>query len=60
MGSDSHLTLPKVLAPFEVVVILANHDDEQAIAEAERIYGDLTTAGVGVALDDRDVKKVAS
>ena len=51
---DDGLTLPKVLAPFEVVVILANHDDEQAIAEAERIYDDLTAAGVGVALDDRE------
>ena len=50
---EDGLTLPKVLAPFEVVVILANHDDEQAIAEAERIYHDLTAAGVGVALDDR-------
>ena len=51
---EDGLTLPKVLAPFEVVVILANHDDEQAIAEAERIYDDLTAAGVGVALDDRE------
>ena len=32
----------EVLAPFEAAAILANHDDEQAIAEAERIYGDLT------------------
>ncbi len=51
---EDGLTLPKVLAPFEVVVILANHDDEQAIAEAERIYRDLTAVGVGVALDDRE------
>jgi len=43
-----------VIAPVEVVVILANHDDERAIAEAERIYRDLTAAGVGVVLDDRD------
>jgi prolyl-tRNA synthetase len=51
---DDGLTLPKVIAPFEVMVILANHDDEPAIAEAERIYGELRAAGAEVALDDRD------
>jgi len=51
---DDGLVLPKMIAPFEVVVILANHDDEPAIAEAERIYDELRAAGVEVALDDRD------
>jgi prolyl-tRNA synthetase len=51
---DEGLRLPRVMAPFEVVVILANQDDEQAIAEADRIHDELAAAGVDVALDDRD------
>jgi prolyl-tRNA synthetase len=44
---------PKALAPFEVVVILANADDEAVRTEAERIYAELGARGVEVALDDR-------
>jgi prolyl-tRNA synthetase len=51
---DDGLRLPKVMAPFEVVVILANQDDASVTAEAERIYDELRSAGVDVALDDRD------
>ena len=45
---------PKLIAPFEVVVILATHDDEATVAEADRIYDGLRDAGIEVALDDRD------
>jgi prolyl-tRNA synthetase len=48
------LSLPKVLAPFEVVVVLANRDQERVVAEAERVYRELLEAGVDAALDDRD------
>ncbi len=48
------LRLPKALAPFDMVVIEANRDDERVVAEAERIYGELTGRGVDVVLDDRD------
>ncbi len=51
---EEGLRLPKAIAPFEVVVILANHGDEQATAESERIYVELLEGGVRVALDDRD------
>ncbi len=47
------LRWPKALAPFEVVVILANADDARAASEAERIYAELRERGVDVALDDR-------
>ena len=46
--------LPKALAPFEVVVIGANADDERVAAETERIYDELSSRGVGVVVDDRD------
>jgi prolyl-tRNA synthetase len=50
---DAGIRWPKALAPFEVVVILANVDEDAVRAEAERIYGELLERGVGVALDDR-------
>jgi prolyl-tRNA synthetase len=52
---DEHgITWPRALAPFEVVVIVANRDDEQVTAEGERIYLELAALGVEVLLDDRD------
>jgi prolyl-tRNA synthetase len=51
---EGGLRLPKVLAPFEAVVIVANRDDERVVAEAERIYQALVGSGVDVALDDRE------
>jgi prolyl-tRNA synthetase len=51
---DAGLRWPKALAPFEVVVILANHDNPAAASEATRIYEGLSSAGVRVLLDDRE------
>ncbi len=51
---DAGLRLPKVLAPFEAVVLIANRDDERVVAEAERIYTELLGAGVDTAIDDRE------
>jgi prolyl-tRNA synthetase len=52
---DEHgLAWRKVLAPLEVVVILANPDHQVALAQAERIYGELVDLGVDVVIDDRE------
>lgn len=51
---DAGLAWPKALAPFEVVVVVANRDHEQAVAEAERIYKELRDRGVAVLIDDRE------
>ncbi len=51
---DAGITLPKVLAPFEVVIVIANRDDERVVGEAERVYGELVDRGVEVVLDDRE------
>jgi prolyl-tRNA synthetase len=51
---DAGLMWPRALAPFQVVVILANNDHTEAVAEAERIYGELIELGVETLLDDRD------
>ncbi len=51
---DAGMVWPKVLAPFEVVVIVATRDHAGAVAEAERIYAELRERGVDVVLDDRE------
>jgi prolyl-tRNA synthetase len=51
---DGGLRLPKILAPFEAVVVMANRDDERVVAEAARLYEALAASGVDVALDDRE------
>ncbi len=51
---ESGLRWPKVLAPFQVVVVMANQDDPEVTAEAERIYAELGARGIDTILDDRD------
>ena len=51
---DAGLTWPRALAPFEVVIVVATRDHEGTVAEAERIYEELSQRGVAVALDDRE------
>jgi prolyl-tRNA synthetase len=51
---EAGLKLPKAMAPFQVCVIPANRDDDDVVAEAERIYGELLDAGVETVIDDRD------
>ncbi len=50
---DGGIRWPKALAPFDVVVILANPDEDAVRAHAERIYEELRARDVEVALDDR-------
>lgn len=52
---DEHgMRLPKALAPFAVGIVIANRDDDAVVREAERIYAELTAAGLAVVLDDRE------
>jgi prolyl-tRNA synthetase len=51
---DAGIALPKVLAPFEVVIVIANRDDERVVSHAERVYRELTDGGVEAVLDDRE------
>jgi len=52
---DSGIIWPRSLAPFEVVIVVANADDEAVSSEATRVHDELTAAGVSVLLDDRGV-----
>ena len=51
---EAGLRLPKVLAPYHAAVVIANRDDEQVVAEAERVYAELRERGVEIVLDDRE------
>jgi prolyl-tRNA synthetase len=51
---EGGLRLPKALAPLEVVVVVANRDDEAVVEAAERVHAELEALGVEVALDDRE------
>jgi prolyl-tRNA synthetase len=53
---DKGITWPVAVAPFEVVVVIAQQDDA-AVAEAgEEVYVALANAGVDVIVDDRPVR----
>jgi len=51
---DAGMIWPASVAPFDVVVIVVNHDDDQQRTLAEGIYGELKAAGMDVLLEDRD------
>ena len=51
---DEHgIIWPRVIAPYEVVVVAVNAKVEEQLAYAEAIYEELRAAGVDVLLDDR-------
>jgi prolyl-tRNA synthetase len=47
---------PVAIAPFEVVVVIAQQEDAAVAAEGERVYQALLEAGVEVIVDDRTVR----
>lgn len=48
---------PDPLAPFQVVLVPMNaHKSERVRLAAEKLYADLTAAGIEVLLDDRDAR----
>ncbi len=44
---------PKAIAPFEVVVVPVNTNDDEVISKADEIYEKLLALGVDVIIDDR-------
>jgi len=48
------LILPKSVAPYEVIVLPVNVNDEPSYAKAQEIYEALKAAGIDTLLDDRD------
>ena len=51
---DGHgICWPVSIAPFEVIVVIANAQEPAQVSLAEQIYSDLQEAGIDVLLDDR-------
>ena len=44
---------PTAIAPYEVIVVVANAAEPEQLQLAEQLYGELQAAGVDVLLDDR-------
>ena len=52
---DRGMTLPRSIAPFEVVIVGVNmHNNDDVRERAQSIYGELLDAGIDVLLDDRE------
>jgi len=45
---------PVAIAPYQVVIVPINTKDEPQMAMAEKVYQELSAAGIEVVLDDRD------
>jgi prolyl-tRNA synthetase len=53
---DKGISWPAAVAPFEVVVVIAQQDDPAVAEVGERVYQALAEAGVDVIVDDRLVR----
>ena len=53
---DRGLVWPTAVAPYEAVITVASMRDDDAVAAAEQLYGELRDPGVDVLLDDRDAR----
>lgn len=51
---DRGIIWPIEIAPFHVVITVVRPDDERSMEVGNKLYDDLTAAGVEVLLDDRD------
>ncbi|MCH8830994.1 MAG: proline--tRNA ligase, partial [Planctomycetes bacterium] len=56
LHDDNGLIWPLALAPYSVLVIPLNMDDDQVQETAERYYRELSEAGVDVLFDDRPAR----
>jgi len=53
---ENGLIWPLSLAPYEVLVIPLNVNEQETMSLAERFYAELTESGIDVLLDDRDAR----
>ena len=53
---DKGIIFNDVLTPYKVCIVIANNKDEGQVSLANKIYDELTSKGISVLLDDRDVR----
>ena len=54
MHDDNGIIWPVSIAPYEAVVIPANYKSEEQMTAGEKLYEELSAAGIETVLDDRD------
>lgn len=56
-NNDEHgIIFPEEIAPYKVDIVIVNMKDEMQVEVANKLYDELTKAGVEVMLDDRDLR----
>lgn len=55
-SDENGLILPKIIAPYQVAIVLININDEKQKMYAEKLYQELTDKSVEVILDNRDIR----
>ncbi|NIA23173.1 MAG: proline--tRNA ligase, partial [Proteobacteria bacterium] len=55
-SDENGIVLPKIIAPFEVIVMPLNSGDEMIMKEAEEVYKNLLGERIDVLIDDRDMR----
>ena len=53
-ADENVINWPVNVAPYQVAIVIISMKDEAQVAEANRIYDELTAKGYDVILDDRD------
>ncbi|QJP08232.1 proline--tRNA ligase [Pseudomonas multiresinivorans] len=53
---DRGILWPAALAPFQIAIVPMKYENEAVRAATDKLYADLTAAGLEVLLDDRDKK----
>ena len=55
-ADEKGIVWPKSVAPFQVHLVMLGSGNEDVIAEANRMYDELTQHGIEVLFDDRDLR----
>lgn len=53
-NDEKGIIWPKALAPFEIVIVPLNANDEEVVSTADKLYTELKKRGADVLLDDRN------
>jgi len=53
-NDQNGMVLPRAIAPFEALITLIRPDNQEHREYAEKLYAELTSAGIDTILDDRD------
>jgi len=55
-SDDDGIILPKIIAPFDTIIMPLNSNDENIMTVANNIYEEFKARGIDVLFDDRDIR----